>query len=335
MSRCILLVLLPLSSAQIGCGGSSPPPAEPVASPTPELGKTAGSEQTKAPPEPSCEEALSQKHAKAISLCQTRCDAGDAGVCLAIADLHLAFAAGGAPDAASAASYFEKACDKGSDEACFRGSEALRRTDKDRADRLLSKGCREEPKTEFALKSCHALGEARASGQSVEDKKAALALFEKSCSRGYTSSCSEKRRAKAAIDAATAPEEFEGKLVSKAGQTLKVQLNGSAAPAAGAPAEVSRFFESKPGEANPLGILGGLLGGTISGWVVVASAKVDKLDKDTVTLTISEERSAIIMNGKKVNHFSPGARMKLAVARGATTAAASTTTRSTPAPPPR
>jgi hypothetical protein len=315
MLRCVLLVLLPLSSAQLGCGGSAPPPEEPVASPPTEPVKTAGSEQTKAPPEPSCEEALSQKHAKAISLCQARCDTGDAGVCLAIADLHLAGAADGAKDATSAASYFEKACDKGSDEACFRGSEALRRTDKGRADGLLEKGCREEPKTEFALKSCHGLGAARAGGQSVEDQKAALALFERACSRGHAPSCSEKRRAKDAIAAATAPEEFEGKLVSKTGQTLKVRLNGGAAPTAGASAEVSRFFEGKSGEASPLGILGGLLGGTISGWVVVASAKVDKLDKDTVTLTIGEERSTIVMNGKKVNHFSPGARMKLAVAR--------------------
>jgi len=149
----------------------------------------------------------------------------------------------------------------------------------------------------------------------VEDQKAALLLFEKACSGGHTPSCSEKRRAKAAIDAATAPEEFEGKLVSKTGQTLKVRLSGSAAPAAGASAEVFRFFEGKAGEAGPLGVLGGLLGGTISGWADVASAKVDKLEKDTVTLTISEERSTIVMNGKKVNHFSPGARMKLAVAR--------------------
>jgi hypothetical protein len=98
-------------------------------------------------------------------------------------------------------------------------------------------------------------------------------------------------------------------------KTLKVRLNGGAAPATGASAEVLRYFESKPGEASPLGILGGLLGGTVSGWVVVAGAKVDKIDKDTVTLTISEERSTMMVNGKKVNHFSPGARMKLSVAR--------------------
>jgi hypothetical protein len=315
----IPLVLLPLTGAQLGCGGSTPPPESPeveMATSAPsEPGKTAGTEQTKAPPEPSCEEALSQKHAKAISLCQERCETGDAGICLAIADLHLAGAAGGAPDAASAASYFEKACDKGSDEACLRGSEALRRTDKGRGDRLLEKGCREEPKTEFALKSCHALGEARASGQSVEDQKAALALFEKACNRGHGPSCSEKRRTKDAIAAATAPEEFESKLVTKTGKTLKVRLNGSAAPATGGPAEVLRYFESKRGDTSPLGILGGILGGTISGWVVIASATVDKVDKDTVTLTINEESSKVMINGKQVNHFTPGARIKLAVAR--------------------
>lgn len=311
VSHRIPLVLLSLSSAELSCGGSTPPPETPEVLPV----KIAEPEQAKAPPEPSCEEALSQKNAKAISLCQERCDSGDAGVCLAIADLHLAGAAGGAPDVASAASSFEKACDKGSDEACFRGSEALRQTDKGLADRLLEKGCREAPKTEFAFKSCHALGEARASGQSVEDQKAAFAFFERSCSQGYKPSCSAKRRAKDAIDAATAPLEFEGKLVSKTGQTLKVQLTGSASPTTGASAEVLRYFEGKSGQASPLGILGGLLGGTISGWVVVAGAKVDKVDKDTVTLTISKEQSTIIMNGKKVNHFTPGARMKLAVAR--------------------
>jgi uncharacterized Zn-binding protein involved in type VI secretion len=309
--HCIPPVLLSLSSAPLGCGGSTPPPETPEVEPV----KIAEPEQTKAPPEPTCEEALSQKSAKAVSLCQERCDSGDAGVCLAIADLHLAGAAGGTPDAASGASYFEKACDKGSDEACFRGSEALRQADKGRADRLLEKGCREEPKTEFAFKSCHALGETRASGPSVEDQKAALAFFEKSCSRGHKPSCSEKRRAKDAIDAATAPVEFEGKLVSRTGKALKVRLNAGASPTPGALAEVLRYFESKPGEASPLGVLGGLLGGTISGWVVIAGAKVDKVDNDTVTLTISEERSTIMINGKKVNHFAPGARMKLAVAR--------------------
>ena len=317
--RCIPLVLLALSSAQLGCGGStaSTEAREPETSLPPEPVKTAGPQtQTKtAPPEPTCEEALSQKHVKAASLCQERCDGGNADVCLAMADLHLAGVAGGAPDAAAAAISFEKACDKGSDEACFRGSGAVQQTDKGRADRLLEKGCRDNPRTEFALKSCHARGEARASSQTVEDQKAALAFFEKSCSGSYEPSCLAKRRAKEAIDAATAPQEFEGKLVSRTGKALKLRLMGSALPEAGTSVEVQRFFEGKPGDANPLGMLGGLLGGTISGWVVVASAKVDKIDKDTVTLTILGEQSSVTVNGKKVNHFSPGARMKIMAAK--------------------
>ena len=111
------------------------------------------------------------------------------------------------------------------------------------------------------------------------------------------------------------PEEakVEGTLKSHAGHTLTMKVKGDA-PAVGAKGTLDKFFEGKPGEASPLGALGGLFGGTIQGWIGVAAVTVKKVDKDVVTLAIDEEKSKMSVNGKPVDHFKPGAKVRLTLA---------------------
>ncbi len=109
------------------------------------------------------------------------------------------------------------------------------------------------------------------------------------------------------------PAQLEGTLKSHKGRELTVKVSGDA-PAVGAKGSLERFFEGKPGEASPLGALGGLFGGTIQGWLGIASVTVKKLDKDVVTLTIDEEKSKMSVNGKPVDQFKTGAKVRLAIA---------------------
>jgi hypothetical protein len=122
--------------------------------------------------------------------------------------------------------------------------------------------------------------------------------------------------APAAPDAPTtpaAPAMIEATLVRRAGKQLRIELSGDAAPALDQRATLLRYFESKPGDKTPLGLLGGLFGGSakISGWLAIADVRVKKLDGNIVTLEIEAERSKTVVNGKAVNHFSPGAKLRI------------------------
>ncbi len=114
---------------------------------------------------------------------------------------------------------------------------------------------------------------------------------------------------------AAEPTEFEGTLVARAGNIVRVKLNADSDVPPGAHADLLRYFEGKPGEANPLGVLGGLLGGNVQGWMSIARVTVGPVKNHVVALTIVEERSKITVNGRKTNHFTPAARVKLTLQR--------------------
>ena len=105
--------------------------------------------------------------------------------------------------------------------------------------------------------------------------------------------------------------EIEGTLRARKGKEVVLRFDGADLPAAGAKATLSKYFEGKPGQASPLGALGGLLGGTITGWMVIADVTVKGVNGKDVTVTVDAEKSNIVVNGKPVNQFTPGAKVKL------------------------
>jgi hypothetical protein len=121
--------------------------------------------------------------------------------------------------------------------------------------------------------------------------------------------------AHAAPAPATAPQ-IEGTLKVRKGKEVMLHLDGPELPPAGVKATLSKYFEGKPGEVNPLGILGSLFGGTITGWVVIADVTVKRVNGKDVTVTIDAEQSRLAVNGKPVDQFTPGAKVKLASTSG-------------------
>jgi hypothetical protein len=300
--------LVSLAFLTIACGGSSAPPP-----PSPPVGGEKPPEPVAKPAEkdPDCTNAVAKKHEKLEPICTKECDGGNTKSCLQLGDY---LTTSSAPDAGTKAlPYFEKACEQGNEEACWKGSEAVKGSDKDHALKLVTKGCHSDMATEYGQQCCFAKEQARASSGKPDDLKSASIAFHKLCRKGHKPSCSERRKTQDAYRKATAPEEFEGTIVSKIGSTVRIKLTGDSPASVGSNAKLLRFFESKKGGSSPLDVFGGLLGGGLRGWVSIASTKITKIDKGIVTVTVLKELSKMKINGRKVNHFSPGARVKLAV----------------------
>jgi hypothetical protein len=103
-----------------------------------------------------------------------------------------------------------------------------------------------------------------------------------------------------AQDAEAVPAtELQGKVTSHNNKTVVLTVDPGATPAMGDSVDVFKYFERT------------VLNGTMTGWLGVALARVTAVRGTQVTLTIVEERSEIIMNGSKVDHFKLGNRMKL------------------------
>jgi hypothetical protein len=118
-----------------------------------------------------------------------------------------------------------------------------------------------------------------------------------------------------AAPSAPAAKEQEGTLVARKGKTVRIKVDDAASASVDQHATLLRYFNGKSGQKTPLGALAGIFGGnaTVSGWLAIADVRVQKIDGNTVTLEIEQEQANIVMNGKKVNHFSPGAKVKLAL----------------------
>lgn len=94
-------------------------------------------------------------------------------------------------------------------------------------------------------------------------------------------------------------EELTGKLVARRGTNVTIAPDdGAAKPEAGAKATLSKHF------VKDLGFL------KTQGWLEIASVTVKDAGKKIV-LTIVEEKSKMTVNGKPVNHFKAGAKVKL------------------------
>jgi hypothetical protein len=260
-----------------------------------------------------------QSHPRRLEICAADCEnvdvsfttgTGRGDTCLATATL---LAKQPAVDDAAVRRALERACDQGNDEGCYRASLAAQGPED--AARLSKKGCREDGTSEFARKNCLATAEARFRSGELSEVRAALQQFTRLCDQGERRACSGKANAARAIEKATAPVPVEGKLVSRTGTTVRIKLAEDTVLTPGMSAELQRAFEGKAGDKSPLGAFSALLGGRISGWISIASVAVTKVQAGNLELTIKTERSNITMNRKKVNHFTPGAKVRLLVPR--------------------
>jgi hypothetical protein len=95
-----------------------------------------------------------------------------------------------------------------------------------------------------------------------------------------------------------APAEFEGTLSARKGSVLIINTTGGAPPT-GAKGALFRFFEQKIGPFNT------------SGWLGIADVTVKDVDAGKVQLSLDAEKSIMHVNGKKVDHFTAGTRVKL------------------------
>lgn len=310
MSRVVYPVLAVAALfGPIACGGGEAVPAPAAPKPAAVVGVAPAKAHS---PELTCKDALAKGDARADALCAPACEAGDGALCFELANRQIREAE---PDAKKVEGYLDKACSVGHADACLPLFTLLEADDPARARAALEKGCPAEPTTDATKRSCHTLGVLLGRAGTAEELQASLSYFGRACDAGEMSSCSAKRAAERKIEAMQTPPSVEGKLVSLKGKTVTIKLDAKSDVPVGAAVDVSRQFESKPGQKSPLGLLGNILGGTVRGWVGVAKAKVEKVEGDVVTLTVIEEQSVMRVNGKKVNHFTPAARMRLTTSK--------------------
>ncbi len=97
----------------------------------------------------------------------------------------------------------------------------------------------------------------------------------------------------------------EGTLVARQGKILTIDATAASAPAGAKGVLYRRFGEQ----------LGGF---SLTGWLAIADVKVKEFKDGKLVLTIEAEKSDIRVNGKKVDHFQAGTKVKLEMAGSAT-----------------
>jgi hypothetical protein len=254
------------------CGGSDPAPATPD-----NLARPVATAEpvAPAPVDRSCRAMANANDPARVSICKTECDSGTDASC----DLYVGFLASADPIDAASVPYLQKGCDRGNDDACY------------------------------------AVGKSLAASTHDEDLEGSLRIFDRLCRAGRTVACDAQADVKSAIAAKAPPPpaEYEGVLLAKNGSAVRVRLTNAAEMQVGETAELERYFKSKSGDGSALGGLAGIFGGNvqIDGWLDIAGTKISKVDKDVVTMTIDHEKTDEKMNGKKVNQFPSGAKIKI------------------------
>jgi hypothetical protein len=91
---------------------------------------------------------------------------------------------------------------------------------------------------------------------------------------------------------------IEGSIVSRAGTTLTLALDGSTLKV-GDGLRLDKRVESK---------LGGM---SITAWLTIADVRVQTADAKRVTVAIEAEKSSVTLNGQPLDHFTAGSTVKL------------------------
>lgn len=93
--------------------------------------------------------------------------------------------------------------------------------------------------------------------------------------------------------------EINGTIMSRVGKDVTIEAPADPSPPVGTKGNLSRYFEQQIGPIST------------SGWLGIADVTVKKIDKGKVVVTVVTEKSNVVVNGKKVNHFAPGTRVKV------------------------
>jgi len=89
--------------------------------------------------------------------------------------------------------------------------------------------------------------------------------------------------------------EYTGAVLHKSGPAVTIRLDA----ASGITAGVYKFFTKE------------ILGMKTSGWLHAAEARLISLKGDVAVIAIVEEKSAMTVNGKKVDNLTAGTKVKL------------------------
>lgn len=88
---------------------------------------------------------------------------------------------------------------------------------------------------------------------------------------------------------------FDGKILSKKGQTVTISISGQRAlPSEGQNGILAKYFEQD------------ILGMKTTGWLDIGEVKIISVKIATVTMSLEKELSVITKNGEKVDHFKAG-----------------------------
>jgi YD repeat-containing protein len=92
---------------------------------------------------------------------------------------------------------------------------------------------------------------------------------------------------------------FTGDIVSRKAGLVVVRLTEGTPPPVDASGILAKYFEKQ------------LFGSTITGWLDIAAVEVEGSSPKEIRLRITEDLSTVVVNGKQVDHFKKGQRVKL------------------------
>ncbi len=93
--------------------------------------------------------------------------------------------------------------------------------------------------------------------------------------------------------------EYTGTVVGKAGSVVTVRLDGEPVIGGGAALSVYKFFTKN------------IFGMETTGWLHAAEGRLKSLKGSVATVQVTEEKSSMVVNGKKVEHLIAGTKVKL------------------------
>ncbi|HPC39948.1 MAG TPA: hypothetical protein PL180_14740 [Spirochaetota bacterium] len=93
--------------------------------------------------------------------------------------------------------------------------------------------------------------------------------------------------------------EYTGAVLHKSGPAVTIRLDAASGITAGVSVGVYKFFTKE------------ILGMKTSGWLHAAEARLISLKGDVAVIAIVEEKSAMTVNGKKVDNLTAGTKVKL------------------------
>ncbi len=222
------------------------------------------------------------------------CAANDGEGCYLLAAVY-GEPLGGPEDAKGAGEALDKSCKLEFGMACavvahrtLEGTYGYRQ-DEVRGVQLMAKACSFGSPEACVLVADWSLAGERGLKQS-RDK--ALELYKVGCDLGLDEGCDKHKR----LDGQMAAGSLRGKLARRSSKRIMMTFDDGDIPTVGAVGEISKATK--------------VMGADMS--VVIGKVVVKKVDAKSVELELLEEVSTVVIDGKKVDHWKPGAALTLA-----------------------